>query len=172
MVELDNIALVRRWFNEVWNQRRLETIDELLAPEARCFDMTAPDSIIVGPQSFRAAAAQMHAAFGEMQLTIEDIFASGDRVAVRLAYNALLLAVPAGLHFSPTRHVEIADALLHLVRLLHLVAVPQRHSPRAVLLVFYTSCPELTNVILALRGRLKRLASVLCHLGRFSCQAA
>lgn len=84
MAELDNIALVRRWFDEVWNQRRLDTIDELLAPEARCFDMTAPDSIIVGPQSFRAAAAQMHAAFGEMQLTIEDIFASGDRVAVRL----------------------------------------------------------------------------------------
>jgi predicted ester cyclase len=84
MAELDNIALVRRWFDEVWNQRRLETIDELLAPDARCFDMTAPDSIIVGPESFRAAAAQMHAAFGEMQLTIEDIFASGDRVAVRL----------------------------------------------------------------------------------------
>jgi len=84
MVELDNIALVRRWFDEVWNQRRLETIDELLAPDARCFDMTAPDSIIVGPQAFRAAAAQMHAAFGEMKLTIEDIFASSDRVAVRL----------------------------------------------------------------------------------------
>src|SRR5204863_5190961 len=84
MVELDNIALVRRWFDEVWNQRRLETIDELLAPDARCFDMTAPDSTIVGPKAFRAAAMQMHAAFGEMRLTIEDIFASNDRVAVRL----------------------------------------------------------------------------------------
>lgn len=84
MAELENIALVRRWFDEVWNQRRLETIEELLAPDARCYDMTAPDSTIVGPQQFRAAAQQMHAAFGDMRLTIEDIFASGDRVAVRL----------------------------------------------------------------------------------------
>ena len=32
MVEMDNIALVRRWFDEVWNQRRLETIDLMLLP--------------------------------------------------------------------------------------------------------------------------------------------
>lgn len=84
MAEQDNIALVRRWFEEVWNQRRLETIDELLAPDARCYDMTAPDSVILGAEGFRAAAKQMHAAFGEMDLTIEDIFGCDDRVAVRL----------------------------------------------------------------------------------------
>jgi predicted ester cyclase len=84
MAESENITLVHRWFEEVWNQRRLTTIDELLTPDARCFDMTAPDSMIVGPAAFRAAADQMHEAFGEMKLTVEDIFASGDRVAVRL----------------------------------------------------------------------------------------
>ena len=84
MPESENIALVRRWFEEVWNQRRLETIDELLAPDARAYDMTAPETVLVGPEAFRAAAQQMHAAFGEMHLTVEDIFGSGDRVVVRL----------------------------------------------------------------------------------------
>jgi hypothetical protein len=27
-------ALARRWFEEVWNQRRADTIDEMLAPDA------------------------------------------------------------------------------------------------------------------------------------------
>ena len=29
-----NISLIRRWFDEVWNQGRLETIRELMAPDA------------------------------------------------------------------------------------------------------------------------------------------
>ena len=32
MVE-ENVAATRRWFEEVWNQRRVETIHELVAPD-------------------------------------------------------------------------------------------------------------------------------------------
>ena len=85
MVESVNISLVRRWFEEVWNQRRTETIDELLDAEARCYDMTAPDSIIIGQKAFRAAAEQLYGAFGKMHIAIEDIFDSGDKVAVRIS---------------------------------------------------------------------------------------
>ena len=31
---VENVALARRWFEEVWNQRRADTIDELLTDEA------------------------------------------------------------------------------------------------------------------------------------------
>ena len=84
MLENANTAIVRRWFEELWNQRRLETIDELLGEDVRCYDMTAPDSIIDSKAAFRAAAEQMYAAFGEIQMTVEDIFGVDDRVAVRL----------------------------------------------------------------------------------------
>jgi hypothetical protein len=36
-VSTDNVAVVRRWFDEVWNQRRPETIDELMAADAFCW---------------------------------------------------------------------------------------------------------------------------------------
>ena len=31
---IENVVLARRWFEEVWNQRRTDTIDELLTDES------------------------------------------------------------------------------------------------------------------------------------------
>jgi len=84
MVENENTAIVRRWFEEVWNQRRLATIDELLAPEAVAHDLGGPGASTRGPAAFRAAAEQLHTAFGEMHFVVDDIFGVEDRVAVRL----------------------------------------------------------------------------------------
>ncbi|HAB19832.1 MAG TPA: ester cyclase [Verrucomicrobiota bacterium] len=85
MLENENTEIVRRWFEEVWNQRRLETIDELLADDAVAYDLGGPGATIRGASAFRAAAEMLHAAFGEMHFVVEDIFGVEDRVAVRLA---------------------------------------------------------------------------------------
>ena len=84
MTENENTAIVRRWFEEVWNQRRLETIDELMAPDAIAYDLGGPGASTHGARAFRQAAEQMLQAFGEMDLTVEDIFGVDDRVAIRL----------------------------------------------------------------------------------------
>ena len=84
MLENENTAVVRRWFEEVWNQRRLATIDELLAPNAVAHDLGGPGSSVRGPEAFRRAAEVLHSAFGELHLVVQDIFGVGDRVAVRL----------------------------------------------------------------------------------------
>ena len=34
MSEAQNTALARRWFQQVWNEGRAETVHELLAPDA------------------------------------------------------------------------------------------------------------------------------------------
>lgn len=85
MVENENTAIVRRWFEELWNQGRLETIDELLAPEAIAYDLGGAGATTQGVAAFRAAAEMLHRAFGEMHLTVEDIFGVEDRVAIRLS---------------------------------------------------------------------------------------
>ena len=87
MIENENTAIVRRWFEEVWNQRRLETIDELLAPDAVAYDMTGPNSAIRGRDAFRDAARAVLAAFGELHFIVEDIFGVEDRVAIRLSLH-------------------------------------------------------------------------------------
>jgi ketosteroid isomerase-like protein len=90
MIENANTAIVRRWFEEVWNQKRLDTIDELMAPDGVARDIGAPGTEIRGPAEFRAAAEKLHAFFGEMHFAVQDIFGVGDRVAVRV--NARLRA--------------------------------------------------------------------------------
>jgi steroid delta-isomerase-like uncharacterized protein len=84
MLENANTAVIRRWFEEVWNQRRLETIDELLAPDAVAHDLGGPGASTHGPAAFRKAAETLHRAFGEMHFAVQDIFGADDRVAVRL----------------------------------------------------------------------------------------
>lgn len=83
-MENENIQIARRWFEEVWNQRKLDIIDELLAPDAVAHDFGGHGSSTVGSAEFKAAARQLQEAFGVMVLTVEDIFSAGDRVAVRL----------------------------------------------------------------------------------------
>jgi predicted ester cyclase len=82
----ENVALVRRFFEEVWNDRRAEAIDELLDDESFC---TADTGDMLGPAGFRAIQYEpMLAAFPDARVTIEGIMAAGDEVAVRWSADA------------------------------------------------------------------------------------
>jgi steroid delta-isomerase-like uncharacterized protein len=75
-----NVGLARRWFEEVWNQRRTETIDELLTPES-VGHMEGGDAH--GIDGFKRAHAAFVAAFPDLRLSIEALMADGDQVAIR-----------------------------------------------------------------------------------------
>ena len=79
----NNIALIHRWFGEVWNQGRLETIQELMAPEFVGNGQGGPGVVLRGPREFRAFAENLRGAFPDIQVTIEDAFAAGDKVVAR-----------------------------------------------------------------------------------------
>lgn len=100
MLENENTAIIRRWFEEVWNQRRLETIDELLDANAVAHDLGGTGASTRGAAEFRAAAEQLLTVFGEAHFVVEDIFGVGDRVAVRLQAR-LKNTGPLG-HLPPT----------------------------------------------------------------------
>src|SRR3974390_1624317 len=79
----ENVALMRRWFNEVWNQRRLDAIAELMAPDAIAAGLGGADEVVRGPAEFRLFAERFQKAFSRLQITVEDAFGSGDKVAAR-----------------------------------------------------------------------------------------
>jgi steroid delta-isomerase-like uncharacterized protein len=82
MVE-DNVALMRRWFHEVWNERRRETIFEIFAEDgvAHWFADTGGD--LRSPKEFIPYFERLCAAFSDIRMTVDDCFGAGDKVAVR-----------------------------------------------------------------------------------------
>ena len=71
----------RRFGEEVINQRRLDLIDELFAPDYT--NHGAPPELPKGPAGERAFVGMFLAAFPDMHLVIEDIVVAGDKVATR-----------------------------------------------------------------------------------------
>ncbi len=94
-----NIAVARRWFEEVWNQGRTETIGELLAPDGVMYGIAHGGHVVRGPQEFRAAYDQLKGAFPDIRFTIEEAIGEGDIVALRWTARAMHrgdhLGVPA-----------------------------------------------------------------------------
>jgi steroid delta-isomerase-like uncharacterized protein len=76
----DNERVARRWFEEVWNTRRDETIEELMQPQS-LGHMEGGD--VRGPGDFKAVRKEMLTAFPDLRVTVEDTLGDGEKVAVR-----------------------------------------------------------------------------------------
>lgn len=81
-------ALTRRWFEEVWNQGRQDTIDELCAPDAVIHGLGEGGKTLVGPQHFRRFYHQFKAGLPDIRITVDDVLAVGDQTAARLTCRA------------------------------------------------------------------------------------
>jgi steroid delta-isomerase-like uncharacterized protein len=78
-----NVALFRRWFEEVWNQGRRETITELFAADGVAHGVSDTGGDIHGPEEFLPFYDRLVAAFPDMHLEVEDCFSCGDKVVGR-----------------------------------------------------------------------------------------
>lgn len=74
-------AIIRRLYDEVFNQDRLDVADELARPDFAIHDRASDQS--VGPDAIKATQRRLRAAFPDLQIHIEDMVAENDRVAVR-----------------------------------------------------------------------------------------
>jgi len=80
--------LVRRHFEEIFNQQNLDACDEIMAEEfvehgIAPFGRTEPGAVD-GPSHMRDTAQWLIAQFPDIHMTIESIVSEGDTVAVRV----------------------------------------------------------------------------------------
>jgi len=77
----ENKKLVRRYCEEVFDQGKLDLIDEFLAPDPSY----GPDYL----QNFKRKLAKSRAALSDVSFDMEDMIAEEDKVVVRGTYSAI-----------------------------------------------------------------------------------
>ena len=81
----DNKTIARRFFEECLIQGNMDVFDTSFAPHLAVHHYGTP---ALSHTSYRPLALQLHQAFSGHSLTIDDLIAEGDKVAIRLSYTA------------------------------------------------------------------------------------
>jgi steroid delta-isomerase-like uncharacterized protein len=76
-----NKAIYRRFIQEVFNEGRLDRLDDLLSPSYVFHD--APPGTPEGPEAIRQVVTMFRNAFPDLTITFEDQIAEGDKVCSR-----------------------------------------------------------------------------------------
>jgi len=80
-----NTASVRRQVDEAWNKGNMAVLDELMAADLVFHD--PPPGIAPDREGFKKIVSMHRKAMADFHVTIEDIFAEGDKVAVRWSWS-------------------------------------------------------------------------------------
>jgi len=95
----ENVQLMRRWFNEVWNEGRTQTIHDLLASDAIAIGELEDGKELRGPADFVPVVENLRGAFPDINIVVEDVFGAEDRVVLRwsatMTHRGDHLGVPA-----------------------------------------------------------------------------
>jgi steroid delta-isomerase-like uncharacterized protein len=82
----DNKAIVRRLYEEVWNKRRLEVVDELISPSHALNDPLASDAQI-GPRLYKQRVVEFTNSFPDSRFMIEDMIAEKGKVVASWTFS-------------------------------------------------------------------------------------
>jgi steroid delta-isomerase-like uncharacterized protein len=79
-----NKALMRRWFEEVWNKGRADAVTEMMSEDCVNHGLSGDaDNPLRGASGFLPFHTQFREAFPHIEVVVEDALAEGDKVAVR-----------------------------------------------------------------------------------------
>jgi steroid delta-isomerase-like uncharacterized protein len=99
--------LMRMFVNEVWNQGKLDVVDQLVATGCLTHDPAAPGGELIGPDGVKQLVSMYRNAFPDTRFEINDLIVEGDKVAARLSASGthkgtLMGIAPTGKRVSIT----------------------------------------------------------------------
>ena len=111
----DNEALIRRWFEEVWNSGRSDAIDEMFAEEGIAHGLSGVDGEpLHGPAAFKVFHENFRNAFPDIVVTVEQTVSEGDLLAARCTARGKHTG--DGLGFAAT-HAQMEITGMAMVRI-------------------------------------------------------
>ncbi len=76
-----NKTVIKRYFEEVWNQGKLEVLDEIIAPNYINHSPGMPNPV-PGPEGLKPIISALRKAFPDLCFTIENMVISETQVAI------------------------------------------------------------------------------------------
>jgi steroid delta-isomerase-like uncharacterized protein len=109
----ENKATVRRIYDELWNERKLEVAEEVIAHGGVNYD-TGLVPMPFGPEEMKGTVKMITAAFPDNHHAVEEVIAEGDTVVLRCTLTGTHLREFMGI--PPTsRRIEVNE--IHIYRL-------------------------------------------------------
>jgi len=89
----ENTEIVQRWWQELWNERKLEVADELLAPDYVVHVLWSNPALlgprdVPGVQPAKDIVRQWSESFEDFHVTIENIVDAGEHVTCTHTFSA------------------------------------------------------------------------------------
>jgi steroid delta-isomerase-like uncharacterized protein len=85
----ESMEVLHRWFEEVWNKKREEAIDELFAEEGVAHGLADENGEeLRGPAGFKPFFRRFRDAFPDIEVIVEDCVCEGDKTAARCTVRA------------------------------------------------------------------------------------
>lgn len=110
-----NAELVRRFFQEVWNAKDIGAVDRYMGPDTIAYGLPDPDAVLRGSDQFSELVSSFCSAFPDLQVTVKDVIAAGDRVAA--CWHAKGTHAGDALGFPATgRQVEMDGTSIAIIR--------------------------------------------------------
>lgn len=82
-MEQDNKEFARRWNEEIWGERNLDAVDDLVARDFVGYDPSLPEPVR-GPEEVRETIEMLLSAFPNTAVELEAVVAEGDWIAQRM----------------------------------------------------------------------------------------
>ena len=94
----ENKEIVRSLYEEVWNKRRLELVDEIISPSHALHDPNLSGSAI-GPEAYKRQVTRFVTGFPDLRFRIDDAIAENDKIVVAWTisgtHNGEFMGIPA-----------------------------------------------------------------------------
>jgi steroid delta-isomerase-like uncharacterized protein len=110
----ENEKLIRRYFDEAWNQGKLEVLDEIIDPDYINHSPGLPDPI-AGPDGLKPIIAAIRTGFPDLYFQINDMVITENKVAVRCTMQGTHLGNLFGI--PPTgKKIEINQMQIEYIK--------------------------------------------------------
>jgi predicted ester cyclase len=80
----ENKAIVRRIYNDLWNERKLKVADEVITAEGDINYDTGLSPVLVDPKDMKQTFRMVTAGFPDNRHEVEDVISEGDRMVARV----------------------------------------------------------------------------------------